>query len=236
MEPNALSNDLETTPAIPETPAETTPTTPDYDEQFGKITTLLEDVTTKFDSLEERINGLERPDEPAAEIITEAPNSWDDVYATAEARAKAAYADAQDEREQNIVAEQQAIDDKNRELDVSIDTRLAKLEKDGNFPKIINDNDPNDPGRMARAELFGLASKLGTLDLDTVSDTLNAAHEAGRTFSYQLGKFIKSGSQPSGADAPISAPGGTTTAPKMTNKAINQARSLDEIASTWGDK
>ena len=219
-----------------ETTPETTPETPavaDYSEQFGKISEQLENVTGQLSQFEERLGAFEKPAEPTTPVTTEAPKSWDEVYATAEKKAEDKFNSLLEDQKKETETAQAAEADRNKQIDTAINNQIAELEANKAIPVIVDDNNPEDPGRVARMELFGLAAKRKSIDLIGFNEDLRIAHEAGYTFSPQLGRYIKSGTQPSGADAPISSPSHITTPAKMSAKDIVNARSFDEIVDRY---
>lgn len=80
-------------------------------------------------------------------------------------------------------------------IDQYLDTQVEGLVKDGKIPAIKDENDPNDPGRIARKEIYNLGVEYESTNLVKMAELRD--------------KF--NGKAPAGADAPVGTSTKTTT-------------------------
>ncbi len=180
---------------------------------------------------------------PAAPTSTESelaalnPQSWDQVDKYVAEKIQTGVQNGIEQfttslQQQNAQA-QQAKD----AVDAELDAAVATLERSNIIPPITNPNDRNDPGRMARRELYGLAAKLGTTDLNAVATTTMATlHAQGKMYDPITDSIIDGAPAVPGASAPIGSSTGTTgmnqTGPTYAD--IHGARSMDELRARAG--
>ena len=117
------------------------------------------------------------------------------------------------------------------------DDMESALQSEGHLPSIINSNDRNDPGRVARRELYGYAAKLGTTDLRAVATgPLAQFHQQGKMYDPISDSMLDYSQPQPGASAPIGS--STATTGFQTNTPsyadIHKARSFDELRARAG--
>lgn len=86
------------------------------------------------------------------------------------------------------------------------DMAEAQLQQIGLLPAVTNPGDPNDPGRLAKRELYGYTIAMGGQgpeNLMPAATALKALHDSGVYFDVQQNKLIRRGSQSAAAQAPI---------------------------------
>jgi hypothetical protein len=170
--------------------------------------------------LSQRISAFEETNVPPPveeeAPVTEAwkPNSWDDV--TQHAKDLAA-AEAQRIIDANDAKVTQANDDAAKaaaEVDRFLDDQVSELTTGNKLPAVVNENDPNDPGKLAQRELYGFALSLGTADLKTSFNTLDALHAAGKQFDFVKMELVDRNPAGAGANSPVgSSSSGSAGAP-----------------------
>lgn len=168
------------------------------------------------------------------------PKDWEDVPRTAQQIART-------EVEQALSARDQAANDANeraararQDADRALDTKVRDLETQGVIPKVVNAQDPNDPGRTAQRELYSRALYENTDDLVRVAQDIKFHHERGFTWDPQNSRWLETNRPPAGMYAPVggaSGPGampGQAGAQKPTYAQIHSARSLSALAARAG--
>lgn len=161
------------------------------------------------------------------------PKSWDDFPALAEQKASEAVQKVLDDAK---AAKDQA-DKADQEISNEIDTQVASLEAKGKLPPVGNASDPNDPGRRARAELYGLASRMGTMNLEMVADTMTQLHSTGMHYDFKSNSWQRTNPKPAGQIAPVGSSqgsGGAMGSEGPSYDTIHKARSLSELARRAG--
>lgn len=86
------------------------------------------------------------------------------------------------------------------------DMAEMNLQQLGLLPAVTNPGDPNDPGRLAKRELYGYTIAMGGQgpeNLMPAATALKALHDSGVYFDVQQNKLIRRGSQSAAAQAPI---------------------------------
>lgn len=131
------------------------------------------------------------------------PQSWADVDARVEARARQLVADGLSQMTAAQQAQAEAETNARNAADQFIDTQITQLETNGYLPRIANPTDPNDPGRAAHQELFAYALAQGTDNLMAVAPSLYAHHQSGYYYDRHQNRLVRRGSQTAAAHAPI---------------------------------
>lgn len=205
-------------------------------------------------SIDERFTGLEStltPPQPApgapvgstapqptgSELAARNPQSWEDVdrYVNEQIQ-KGVQAGIQGFQEQSaaaVQADNQAKEEVNRELD----TAEKDLERNGLLPPIQNPSDRNDPGKVARRELYGAAVRLNTTDLNAVATMyLKPLHDKGQMYDHETGSVITANAPQPGATSPIGSSSASTgvSGGGPDYKTIRQARSFNELRDRAG--
>jgi hypothetical protein len=166
------------------------------------------DLTDRLSAFEDK---LQTPTPTPAPVVDEdewKPSSWSDVDARAEERARKIVEDTFTEREtaaKTASDSQQAAAD---EVDKYLDSQVTELTKLNALPSITNENDPNDPGRLAQRELYGFALSLGTADLKSSHKTLDALHQAGKQFDFVKMELVDKAPSLMGRNSPVSSSSG----------------------------
>lgn len=145
---------------------------------------------------------------PPIDDTTWTPTSWEDVASRIDQTAAEKAQAILDAKE----AERKAIDEQQRvaaqEIDTYLDNQVTELTKSNSLPAIMNENDPNDPGRLAQRELYGFALSLGTADLKSSYATLDALHKAGKEFDFVKMELVDKSHAQDGANSPVGSSGG----------------------------
>jgi hypothetical protein len=134
------------------------------------------------------------------------------------------------------VAQQQA-EAENKRINDDFDKQVDELEKEGVLPPISNPNDRNDPGKIYRRSLYGLAAKQGTGNIKEVARlTAKPLHDQGKVYDPVSDSFIDYNLQNPGANAPIGASSTTTGLGSNlpSYKDIHSARNMDELRARAG--
>jgi len=220
-----------------------TPPAPDPNAAPAWADQLMQTVTglkSEFDAFrtdlanapgEEDLNPT--PPAPVAPAQEWVPKTYADVDQRIAEKAREQAQAILDERDKQAQAAQTAAQQQERDIDTYLDGQVAQLEQAAALPKVANPADPSDPGRQARAELFGYAYSLGTTNLMAVADTLKTHHSQGLRYDVTQGKLVATtGSQAPGATAPIA--GGTVPGGVPQNAVPNanffRMNDLDAVA------
>lgn len=230
MQPNeasAFSQFAAQPPAVPPTsgvPGAPAPAAPDPNAPPAWADQLMQTVTglkSEFDAFRTDLANApeEEPLTPAAPAPTPqawVPKTYEDVDQRIVERARAEAQAILDERDKQAQAAQAAAVQQERDIETYLDNQLAQLEQAQMLPKVANPADASDPGKQARAELFGYAYSLGTTNILSVANSLKTLHDQGLRFDVTAGKLtpVTGGSFAPGAMAPIA---GATA-----NGAVNQ--------------
>lgn len=233
-----MSEDILFNPEEEKAKEEQTQSQPDLNsvlETLNNLKSTLETVNTRLDDFDARLNSFTT--QPTQQTTQESwrPQTWDDIPKKAEEIAEEVVEQKleeirlQEEEQKKLELEQQ------KKMDEFIDAQVAQLEQAGVLPKIQNMNDENDKGRVARRELFGLAARLGTIDLAKAAEVLNILHQAGYVYDPRAkngqGDYIRSNTTPFGINSPVGSSSKSTGffSSKPSYQEIHQARSLDEL-------
>lgn len=203
-------------PAAPAAPAPGAPAAPDPNAAPAWADQLLQTVSglrTEFDAFKNEVTAPIE-DEPAPAPAPQpgewVPQTYEDVDKRIIERAQEISAAALAERDRQAQQAAQQAAQQEQEIEAYLDQQVAALEQANLLPRVANPalNDPNDPGRRARAELFGYAYSLGTTNISSVANTLKSLHDQGLRYDVTQGKLAPiTGSAAPGASAPIA--GGT---------------------------
>jgi len=86
------------------------------------------------------------------------------------------------------------------------DMTEMQLQQLGLLPAVMDPNNPNDPGRLAKRELYAYTIAMGGQgpeNLGPAATALKALHDSGVYFDVAQNKLIRRGSQSAAAQAPI---------------------------------
>lgn len=190
------------------TPPVTDPTPPEQSDT-AKILENLNSLNERLDGFDEKFTGLEeKMTVPAPAPANEPqpgwkPDTWDDVPKLVDEKARAIVQEENNKIEQERLRIADEEDKSKQAINEEFDRQLAELEKDQVIPPIKDANDPNDPGRLVRQELFGLSIKSGSIDLIAMADILKTVKTTGMRFDARTNQFIKADVTPSGINAPV---------------------------------
>ena len=233
----------DTTPAVTEPIA---PVAPTVSPETQKILDTLNGINEQVQGLTATVGEIQAKaeEEAAAAVIPETepepakwtPKGWEDFPTLVETKAKEIVENTLKEREDAKVQTEQNQLNEQKRIDQDIDTNVSRLETEGKIPKIVKADDVNDPGRSFRRELYGLASKMETLNLDMVSETLNTMHKQGIHYDFKANKWLRASAPNPGQNVPVgssnSSGGGVVEGPGYD--VIHKARSLSELARRAG--
>ena len=195
------------------------------------------DLTTRLESFEEKLTPVVEEPAQYQEPITPPvwkPKSFEEIVE----KAKDETLSVIQEQQAQAKAEQDAQAAAAGEVDSYLDAQIAELAKDNKLPAVTNENDPNDPGKLAQRELYGFALSLGTADLKTSYNVLDSLHKAGKKFDFVKMELVESNPAGAGANSPVGsssagASGATATRPDYAT--LNKL-SLDQLAARFGSQ
>lgn len=202
-------------------------------ETIGSLQTNLETIQTDVDEIK---TPTKTEEEVEAEKPKYQPKSWDDIPRTAKEIAEKTYEEREAAKQaatEKAKADEEAADKK---IQDEINTQVEVLEKAGTLPPIKDANNENDPGRLARRELFGLASDLGSTNLTEVSNNLSNLHAQGIHYDFKSKKYLRTGGVNAGQDSPIGSSGGSIGSDNSgpNYQMLHKAKSLSELKRLAG--
>lgn len=227
----------------PITPPAQDPPTPPADDTPAWAKQLIDqnaDLSSRIDAFEDKIT-LPPPDPdnqpaptPPPEPETWQPKSWDDVANRIDETAEQKAQRIVDDRDKATKERQEAATAASQEADQYIDAQVDELTKDNKLPAITNESDPNDPGKLAQRELYGYALSLGTADLKTAFNSLDALHTAGKSFDFVKMELVDKNPAAAGANSPVgsSNAGASGTSTRPDYKMLHNS-SLDSLAARF---
>ena len=229
----------DTTPAGTEPaviPPTVSPETQKILDTLNGINEQVQGLTASVEEIQARETTPPAEPEPEPEPAKWTPKGWDDFPTLVETKAQEIVDRTLKEKEDAKVKTEKAQVDEQTRIDNDIDTNVSRLETEGKIPKIVKADDVNDPGRSFRRELYGLASKMETLNLDMVSETLNTMHKQGIHYDFKANKWLRSAAPNPGQNVPVgssnSSGGGVVEGPSYDT--IHKSRSLSELARRAG--
>lgn len=194
------------------------------------------DMASRLSAFEEKLQPPEPP-APEPEPTPDAwkPNSWDDVASRIDQTAAEKAQAIIDERDATAKATQEQQTAAAQEVDQFLDSQVAELTKANQLPAITNENDPNDPGKLAQRELYGFALSLGTADLKTSYNTLDALHKAGKQFDFVKMEIVDKNPASAGMNSPVgSSSGGASGTSSRPDYKTLQNLSIEQLAHRFG--
>lgn len=177
-----------------------TETLDSFGSRLDDFSTKIEEIDSKTDpnNIAKSIFKTQETDEGGfvpKDWVPSTDKGWNDVFAKA-----AEIADTKaGEKLEKYLTEQKQIQDQSKaeeaRIDQYLDTQIDQLVKDGKIPAIKDEADPNDPGRVARKELYNLGVEYESTNLAKMADLRDKLN----------------GKSPAGADAPVGSSTKTTT-------------------------
>lgn len=214
----------------PITPPVDPPAVPDWAQQ---LIDQNADLTTRLSSFEEKLTPPDPTPAPEPVSYDWEPSSWQDVDTRAEEKAKSIVEQTLAERDAEAKATADAQANSAAEVDKYLDTQVEELTKANQLPAVTNANDPNDPGKLAQRELYGFALSLGTADLKSSYNTLDALHKAGKKFDFVKMELIDSNPSSQGAQSPVgSSNSGTAGSSGIDYKTLHN-NSMDSLVARF---
>lgn len=198
----------------------------------------VQGIKSEFDTFREQLTTPEPLPDPEPPVVPQADDSWipktyADVDQRIVERAQEIAANTLAERDRQTAEQAAAEDQQVKDVEKYLDQQIATLEQGSVIPKVSNPADKSDPGRQARAELFGYAYSLGTTNLLGVADTLKTFHGQGLRYDVKENKFVPlTGSQATGATAPLAGSGmsGAVATNSQPGPDFFRKNSLDMVA------
>ncbi len=206
-------------------------------ETLNSLKASMEALTGKVTEIENKIPVDTEEEETEEETQHFRPKTWDEIPQNAKEIAEQVIDNRLEEQRLAQEEAQQAKENEAKQLDNVINGQIAELEKSGAIPKIENPNDENDKGRSARRELFGLAARVGTMNLQKAHEVVDILHKSGYTYDARAdnfkGAFVKSETTPQGYNSPVA---GTKSSFSSSDKPSyeqiqNAGGSLDKLLS-----
>lgn len=176
---------------------------------------------------------------PQSELAQINPKNWEDVDKYVNTKIQQGVEQGIQGFTQDLQNQNEQAEDAKAKVDSELDQQVDSLQSEGVLPAIQNPNDRNDPGRIARRELYGAAAKLGTTDLKTVATMVLAPiHQQGKMYDPISDSYIdyQPQQQVPGANAPIGSSSTTTgqSSNQPSYQDIHKARSLTELRERAG--
>lgn len=236
------------TPAPAPDPTPEPPKKEDEPSALDEIKSSIGELGEGIKGINDRLEAVEKPTDPEPVTAPDPedktpsdddwkPNKWGDIPAKSEEIANKVFDEKEKERLAREAEATKAETRKKQDTDKFIDDQLVEIEKEKIIADVVDKNDPNDPGMMDRRELFGIASKTNAGNLVETAKQMKVMHSSGMRYDVPSGKYIKTESDMSGADAPVGSPAGRsvpTGGDKPDYDEIHNARSLGELADKHG--
>lgn len=214
---------------------------PKEEDKVGEIVNQLNESLTgineRIETLQEKIEEqtyVEPEPEPQPQPQWQ-PKTWDEFPEMAKKAAREVYEETtrqlQQEQEEYTKAEQEEL----KRIDKEFDQILSNLEQKNIIPRVTNPNDPNDPGRVARKEIFAMGVNMNSTNLEEVAKTRNILSKEGYSFNSESGEMEKTDKRPTpyGKTAPVgSSGGGNSGGSGISYKDIHNL-SMDELVRRY---
>lgn len=185
--------------------------------KLDKILSSVDNVNKRMDKLEGQGSTEEQP--PADEPPTpEDKKEWQpNTWGQAEKDVRKFTNEELDKRDQIKQDEVKKEGERKLKVNQMLDDQEKQLEEKGMLPKMEDPNNQDDPGRIARKELYGVAAKVGSSNLLSTGEMLKDMHDSGKRFDVRSGKFVKSKPASHGKDVPVGS-SSSTNSPQETGK------------------
>jgi hypothetical protein len=138
------------------------------------------------------------------------PRTWQEMQQSmekmAETKAQALIQGMADQQQQQAQQQAQLQAQANQNLDM-VESQLTQM---GMLPAVANPADPNDPGKLARQELYAYAMAMGATEpqhMAPAAMTLYTLHQNGQYFDRTKNSIVTRNSAAPGAFAPIAGAG-----------------------------
>lgn len=188
---------------------------PDIAAMLEAISAELKGIQTQLDEREEPLPPavVETPLPPQNDPDYLPPTDWkalrEEMRSEADTRAEAKFNAKLSEQQAAADTKAQFESDLEKQFDALADEAVAK----GFLPSVTDDSNFNDPGKVARRELFGFAAKLGSTNLVDVAENLKALHDNGQRYDVQTQKLVIDRPQNPGRFAPVGSSSARTSGP-----------------------
>lgn len=215
-------------------------------ESLASINENFNSLTGRIDSMEERLiapkTEVPKSEEEKAkmeEYSDDQPEHWSDMRREqAETARRIAREEAESLLTEREKSSQAKIDEQNKiqeSINADYDAQLAKLEQEGILPAMVDSENKEDPGRLARKEVVAVAIQMKTTDLLAAGELVKEMHEVGKTFDTGAKKWLRTKTSEANQNVPVgsSSATGANTPAGLDWKTIQNARSLDEIAAKF---
>lgn len=203
--------------------------------ELGKVTAHIDERFSEYDKkLEEGLKPA-APVEPAPQGQDWQPKSWNDFPALVEQLGEEAARRVIKERDDAAAAKDAEAAATQKQIDDHIDGQITALEKDGKLPPVVDASSPDDPGKLARQELFGFAAFIGSPNLHAAQAALDGLHLGNQRFDYNSGKILQTAGPNPGRKAPIGSSansGGASVSAGPTYKEISSL-SADQLLAKY---
>jgi hypothetical protein len=185
-------------------------------EQLNTLSAGIEGINSQIEELKNS-----QPIEPVAQVDPNndpdnaPPESWkslrQEIRTEAEQKAEEKLLAKEQEQENRRKAETEA----EKEWDTKFEQEAQEAIKQGFIPEVKNADDKNDPGNVARRDLFGYAHYMEQTDLLKVADTVKMYNDQGKHFDFDSGKWIQSEYRAYGKTVPVGSSSSRVTSPNQ---------------------
>jgi len=203
----------------------------------------LKDVLEKIDglstSMEERFSEFDTKIEavkiPEPETTTEPkndgwqPKTWDEFPELAKQTAQDIVKQELEARDAAAKQTQDAAAAQQKEIETNFQKSVDSLVTANRIPAVKNPEDPNDPGRQALAEIYGLGVKYHSTNIEAMADLADNFHKSGVKYDPKSQQLIRTAQAPAGAMSPVGSANGTVPQGGSPDYKYIHSKSMDQI-------
>lgn len=181
------------------------PQLPQTGQQGGDMPSWAQDMMTQIQQLQ-----TQGPQDNQPWDDNNRPRTWAELQQSIEKMAGERAESLITEQQQQAQQQQQQSAQLQVQANQNLDAVEGQLQQMGMLPAITNQSDPQDPGRIARQELYAYALAMGASEpqqLGPAASSLYVMHQNGQYFDRNRNAIVARPSQQPGAFAPIAGAG-----------------------------
>jgi len=203
-----IGDDPQTPPAGDKKP-EPNPELDSLKESVNTLGDNLQSLNEKLSGIEEKLTVATPPaeetgEEPPYTGPAGQPRDWKEVRETARKDAEEVAEEKLRAKEEEAEARYAEEEKERGAINEAFNKQIEEMEKDNLIQPIKDMDDPEDPGKVERREIFGYAGyRLKSTDLKAAKEALDQYHKNGMAFDPKSNKFIRTRTSSPGQTVPV---------------------------------